>query len=177
MTGVSASQLLPEGLATGFDAGELARLVVADTSVLTGREAVPGRGGRVIEAGNHHLTVHLLRSICAGAELANAARLVVTDSMVDAVGGLAGGGGGAAGVPATDGALHAPLAQLDIEASTVLGPTVGRSLSASNAILYGRVEVCDVQHGCVRYSYLPLTSRAPRRAAGDQRRGSRPSSR
>ncbi|MGH2475881.1 MAG: phage tail protein [Candidatus Limnocylindrales bacterium] len=131
--------------------GNLASLVVANTTVLTDRAATLVDGGWITASGNRHLTVRLLRSVCTGVRLADAPGLGLTDSIVHA--------GGDIGVTA----LAASAAQVEIEACTVLGRTVARSLAASNAILRGLVEVGHRQQGCVRFSYLPLESRAPRR--------------
>ena len=131
--------------------GELASLVVANTTVLTNRAATIADGGWITASGNRHLTVRLLRSVCAGARLADVAGVGLTDSILHADARI--------GVVALD----APTAHVEIEACTVLGRTVARSLAASNAILRGLVEVSLRQQGCVRFSYLPLESHAGRR--------------
>jgi hypothetical protein len=50
-----------------------------------------------------------------------------------------------------------------VRQSTILGRTLVRSLEASNAIFFGSVGVSRRQVGCVRFSYLPLSSLAARR--------------
>ena len=52
---------------------------------------------------------------------------------------------------------------LAVDASTILGATRAQTLAASNAIFVGRVQVERRQVGCVRFSYLPIDSEAPRR--------------
>jgi len=52
---------------------------------------------------------------------------------------------------------------LTIEACTVIGETGCVSLSASNSILLGTVSVVRRQEGCLRFSFAPLDSTAPRR--------------
>jgi hypothetical protein len=131
--------------------GELASLVVANTTVLTDRAATLADGGWITASGNRHLTVRLLRSVCAGARLADVAGAGLRDSILHADDRI--------GVAALD----APAAHVELEACTVLGRTVARSLAASNAILRGLVEVSDRQQGCVRFSYLPVESRVARR--------------
>jgi hypothetical protein len=60
-----------------------------------------------------------------------------------------------------DGDVDAPA--LTIDGCTVLGETKARTIEASNAIFVGRVQVERRQSGCVRFSFLPLDSEAPRR--------------
>lgn len=50
-----------------------------------------------------------------------------------------------------------------IDACTVTGSTKADTLQASNAVLLDTVTVQRRQEGCVRFSYLPLDSDAPRR--------------
>ena len=50
-----------------------------------------------------------------------------------------------------------------IDACTVIGSTKAETLQASNAVLLEKVTVQRRQEGCVRFSYLPLDSDAPRR--------------
>jgi hypothetical protein len=45
----------------------------------------------------------------------------------------------------------------------VLGSSVERSIESSDCIFTGDLQVERRQTGCVRYCYLPLTSKAPRR--------------
>lgn len=139
--------------------GDLASLVVAHTTVLTDRAATIQDGGWITASGNPHLTVRLVRSICTGVRVPLAAGLGVTDSIVHADGHADGHVDGHGHVVALD----AGAAHVEIEAGTVLGRTTARSLAASSSILRGLVEVTHRQQGCVRFSYLPLASRAPRR--------------
>jgi hypothetical protein len=93
----------------------------------------------------------MLRSICTQVLLAGVPGLGMTDCLVHVDADT-----GASAVSAAD-------AHVEIEGCTLLGRTVARSLAASNAILRGVVQVTRRQQGCVRFSYLPLESRAPRR--------------
>lgn len=132
--------------------GDLAGLVVSDATMLSGRDqALPG-GGRITAQGNAHLTVRLLRAICAGLELDGVPGLTLTDSLLYA--------GDQPGGSATLGAADA---RTQIDSCTVIGGTVVRTLTASNSILAGHVDVSHRQEGCVRFSYLPPDSRTPRR--------------
>jgi hypothetical protein len=70
----------------------------------------------------------------------------VRDSIVDAAGGTA---------------LTAPATAID--RSTLLGGASLRSFRASDCIFTAPVLVERRQSGCVRYSYVPLESRVPRR--------------
>jgi hypothetical protein len=131
--------------------GDLASLVLAGCTVGTDRDGTLRDGGMVGAFENPHLTVRLLRTICAGVRLGAVPGLGMTDCIVHA--------GGHADAVAVD----AAVAHVEIEACTALGRTGARSLSASNSILRGLVEVDRRQQGCVRFSFLPLESRAPRR--------------
>nr|MDT0659420.1 phage tail protein [Micromonospora sp. DSM 115978] len=195
--GVSAAQteLVLDGLSVegglGVAPGDLASLVIADTTLIApppDDAAAPdhaaagcgGDGGDPIEVepgwvgatGNAHLTITLLRTVCAGVRSADLPALELIETIAYAAGASAGAGAsvgvlGAAGAvrPADTApvALAVPGAHAVIDACTVLGGTRARSMVASNAILDGPVEVTDRQFGYVRFSYLPLASRAPRR--------------
>jgi hypothetical protein len=99
--------------------------------------------------------LELRRSITGAADLPGATGLELADSIVA-------------------GDLVAPRADAEIEAVTVLGTSSVRSVTANNAILLGRLAAALRQHGCVRFSYLPPDSVAPRRyrcqPAGPDRR-------
>jgi hypothetical protein len=57
-----------------------------------------------------------------------------------------------------------PGGRLEIKNSTVIGTTFTQEISlASNTLFLGEVKAEKIQQGCVRFSYLPLESRAPRR--------------
>jgi hypothetical protein len=50
-----------------------------------------------------------------------------------------------------------------VESSTILGNVTAQTLSASNSIFVKPVTIQRRQVGCVRYSYVPLSSKVPRR--------------
>jgi hypothetical protein len=151
----AASEFLVSGLSLEgrltVGPGNLGSLVVANCTLLAAPAGAGASGGVVICSDNPQLTVRLLRTVCARVRLAGVRGLGLTDCIVH--------GGGDATVPAVD----AASAHVEIEACTVLGRTVARSLAASNAILRGEVEVESRQQGCVRFSFLPVESRSPRR--------------
>jgi hypothetical protein len=101
---------------------------------------------------NGGLRVDLDRTISGPVSAADTVRrLCLTDAVVD--GGVPGGGFG----PAVTGP------DTCIESVTVLGSTEVRSLYASNAVFLRPVDVKRRQVGCVRYSFVPPGSVAPRR--------------
>lgn len=110
---------------------------------------------------NNDLTVTLERAICGPVALDPGNQgLEATDSIIDGgIGELTGGTALAQGTGAQ--AIVGPDVRLD--ACTVLGRTSVRTLHASNCLFTSMVEVERRQTGCVRYSYLPLPSRVPRR--------------
>jgi hypothetical protein len=131
--------------------GGLAGLVLANCTVLPDRAGEGDDAGWLTAAGNPDLRVRVLRSVCAGIRLAAAPGLGLVDSLLYA-----------ADRPEAA-ALAAPDTHVELDECTVFGRTLTRSLAASNSIMCGRVTVTDRQHGCVRYSYLPVESRTPRR--------------
>lgn len=60
-------------------------------------------------------------------------------------------------------ALSAPGAHVQIDTCTILGRTRVRALSATNCLFTQKVTVQQRQTGCVRFCYVPITSRTPRR--------------
>jgi hypothetical protein len=100
-------------------------------------------------ATNPGVVVRIVRSQCAAVSFGPAAAILeVVDSTLDAGTGDAIVGAG----------LH-----LSVEGSTVVGAVRLRTLEGSNAIFDGRVFVENRQVGCLRFSYLQRSSRAPRR--------------
>ena len=92
---------------------------------------------------NPNLTLALSRVVCGAVTAgANVRSVQLLDSIVQ-------------------GDVAAP--DMRVDASTVFGTTSARTLHASNSILLGQVAVERRQEGCVRFSYLPVESEAPRR--------------
>ncbi len=142
------SGLLVEGALT-VQAGNLGSLRIQDSTL------VPGLGGLAVGAGptlvqkNSTLRVSLDKSIVDTIVLAESVRVLdLKDCVV-------GSGSGAAisgvGVDAT------------MDGCTILGLSSFRSLNASNSIFTQALTVIRRQAGCVRFSYLPVNSLAPRR--------------
>lgn len=141
--------------------GDLAGLELRHCTV------VPTSPGQVIVASdesgggmNARILVDVDRSISGPLRVPEFSRgLRIKDSIVDAPGGsdaqrIAVAGNGASG-------YGGPLV---IESSTVLGAVKVREVErASDCIFYRRVEAKLLQVGCVRYCYLPIESRVPRR--------------
>jgi hypothetical protein len=134
--------------------GDLGRLRIEHCTL------APGRGELVVESGaraeqkNLHLLVRLDHSICAPVTLPDdVAELHIHDSIVS-------GGGESAGAGI---AINAPGAAVEVQRSTIFGGCDVRSLEASNCIFTGQVTAARRQAGCVRFSYLPPESIAPRR--------------
>jgi hypothetical protein len=134
--------------------GHLGRLRLSHTtlvpaapaaSLVAETDAGPGQA-------NDDLVVTLHRSISGPVEITSpSAVLRMEDSIVDAV--LS---------DFTQGfAIAAPAAE--VETSTLLGRTHAGILDASSSIFTRTVEVERRQSGCVRFSWLPLDSTAPRR--------------
>ncbi|MFI0793736.1 phage tail protein [Micromonospora rubida] len=126
--------------------GDLTSLVVADTTLLAGPSDTAGWVG---SSGNAHLTIRLLRAVCAGVRATDLPGLTMTDSIAYADG--------------PEPTVDVPAADVELAECTFLGRTVVRGLVATNTILRGRLDVADRQFGYVRFSYLPTGSRAPRR--------------
>ncbi|HWT26265.1 MAG TPA: hypothetical protein VN213_22340, partial [Solirubrobacteraceae bacterium] len=145
--GAAPGQLVLDGLlvARGITvgAGSLGRLRVAHCTA----------AGLTVEAGateaerNLGLDVDVERCVLGPVDVTPHADSVrLRDTIVDADGGAA-----------------LTAGELDVDRCTVMGTTACRTLSASEAILGGHVEVERRQEGCVRFCSLPAGSRVPRR--------------
>ena len=137
--------LVPGGSLTvdGAPAGTQPSLVVDGTDA----------GGQVMNTG---LEVAIVASITGPLRVpSDVSRLFLADAIVDGVGGAAIAGG-------TGSAVFA--APMHVERSTIFGPTSVRELTyASETIFAAPVTAQRRQTGCVRFSYVPLGSIAPRR--------------
>jgi hypothetical protein len=92
---------------------------------------------------NPDLAITFSRTICGTVGPGAAARSL---SLVDTI---------------VDGDVNARA--LTLQSSTVFGLTTAQTLDASNVICVRRVQVERRQVGCVRFSFLPIDSEAPRR--------------
>jgi hypothetical protein len=135
-------------------AGNLGALRVSHCTV------VPGVGQISVAASvtdlqqrNDSLQLSLAHCICGPLVLPpTLQRLQVTDSI------LASGSAHDDKQPV----IAAPGTSAELERCTVFGTVQLRTLEASNCIFGGVLEVAQRQSGCVRFSHLPLTSKAPR---------------
>jgi hypothetical protein len=148
--GEGAAELVLDGLLLEHPLkvlpGHLERLRIAHCTLVPQSsrldvEAAPG-------ALNGSLAVEVERSISGPVKLADTVPgFSARDTIVDAAGGAA---------------IDARGADLDIQGSTVVGETDGRTLEAGNSIFVEAVRATRRQAGCVRYCYLPLASHVPR---------------
>jgi hypothetical protein len=107
----------------------------------------PGRPSLYVTADTELL---IDRCILGGLEVEGQGRVVIRDSILDA---------GAAEAAACRVAGH-----LEVRRSTLIGTARAGVLElAENCLFLGTVRSDRVQQGCVRFSYLPLDSRVPRR--------------
>lgn len=135
--------LLIEGNLTVRD-GNLRGLRIAHTTL------VPANGGLHVEAGNEHLTIDLIRSICGPVKVeAAASKLNVEESIIGNAGGKMK-------------AIEATETSLEIQKSTVFGDIKAFSVEAGNCIFNGKVVITRRQMGCIRFSFVPDASTTPR---------------
>ncbi|MBO3749198.1 hypothetical protein J5X84_24230 [Streptosporangiaceae bacterium NEAU-GS5] len=140
------SELALEGLSVEGDVviapGDLDGLVLAGCTLLA------SAGSGAVRAGaNPRLNVRLSRTVCSSVSLTGVPGLTMSETILYADGD----------------AVDAADSDAVMDACTVLGRSLVRSLTASDTILRERAEVTHRQLGYVRYSYVPLDSVAPRR--------------
>jgi hypothetical protein len=155
----SAGELILDGL-----------LIEGAVTVLVGNLGVlrvshctlaPGAGEIIVNASvtdpekqNTLLKLSLEHSICGPVTLPDTVtHLSITDSTVSS------------GKDSDDklSAITALGVEAKLERSTLFGTVAVRSVEASNCIFTGVLEAARRQTGCVRFSFLPLESKAPRR--------------
>ncbi|MGH8720343.1 MAG: hypothetical protein ACREU4_00055 [Burkholderiales bacterium] len=127
--------------------GNLGQLVLAHSSV------IPGRGALVVQpGGNERLRLALDHAICAAIGVPGPiAGLMVAGSIV----------GGDDGSPNLS--LDAPEVEVELLRSSFFGGVAVQSINASDCIFGGLLRAERRQTGCVRFSYVPPGSAAPRR--------------
>ncbi|MFF7838256.1 phage tail protein [Streptomyces ossamyceticus] len=119
--------------------GDLDSLVMSDCTLI---------GGPLQATDNPRLTVRLIRTICAWVRLRGTVPgLRLSDTI------LYGG-------PM---AVDAAPANVEIEACTMPGIVLARTVTASDSILRGGTRVYEPEQGYLRYSYAPLGSTVSRR--------------
>ena len=141
---------------------QLDRLRLVHATLVPGLELAPdgsqvSPGQPSLEVQRIGVEVEIARSIVGALRVHGRSSVTLADSVVDA-GAVAGRAYGS-----TTGGGADPGGALTIEACTVIGETGCVSLSASNSILLGTVSVVRRQEGCLRFSFAPLDSTAPRR--------------
>lgn len=95
------------------------------------------------------LNLTLQRSICGPIRIASEeARIALIDCLINDQDGTA---------------VEATESNLEIRQCTIWGMVHARSLYAENSIFNDKVDIMRRQTGCVRFSYLPIVSRTPRR--------------
>jgi hypothetical protein len=162
--GLTLGGLLIEGFL--HVVGDVGRLRLLHTTVVPGRglkedgSAKSADPGIVIEPTlgsgaliNARLRLQLAFSVCGPIECPDHAEgLWLLDTIVDGLGGSA----------IADRA-NSHSCPLHIERTTLLGRVKARELDASESIFTGRIDTARTQAGCVRFSFVPLGSRTPRR--------------
>jgi len=127
--------------------GNLGQVTLAHGSI------VPGRGALVVQpGGNERLTLALDHAICAAVRVQGPiAGLRIEDSILGS------------GKGPTDPCVEAAGTGAELVRSSFLGAVSVRSVDATDCIFDGRLRVERRQTGCVRFSYVPPGSVAPRR--------------
>lgn len=122
--------------------GNLRELKLEHCSVMPTKEIVVANQSKIFE-------LNVVRSIC-GKILVESEDAVVNikDTIVD---------------NQNREAILASTASLCIEQSTIWGSIIGQKLDASNCIFNDAIEIARRQAGCVRFSFLSLGSRTPKR--------------
>ncbi|HSW25934.1 MAG TPA: hypothetical protein VLJ62_24450, partial [Burkholderiaceae bacterium] len=132
--------------------GPLGQLELAHCTLLP--DTVLGAQGLTVGNDSPRLQLRLRQSLCAPVAVAGPVRGVeVADSVVGL--GLDSG--------ASEAALDAPEAALDLQRATFLGAVNALSLNASNCIFDAPAVAERRQIGCVRFCYVPPASQVPRR--------------
>ncbi|MBS0445359.1 MAG: hypothetical protein JSR59_05340 [Proteobacteria bacterium] len=127
--------------------GNLGTLGIAHASL------IPERGGLVVAAGgNERLKLVVDHAICAAIGVPDPiGGIAISDSIVGDDGG------------SPDLSVDAPQTPSSLARSTFYGGVTALSVDATDCIFAGLLEAERRQTGCVRYSYVPPGSAAPRR--------------
>jgi hypothetical protein len=145
--------LLVEGRVTVLG-GSLGGLELAHCTVVPDAKAITVRAGAGREKRNSRLGLSLDHSICGAITCPpSVAAVRIGNSIVSS------------GMERDDArtVLAAAGAEVSVDSSTILGGVSARTLHGSNSIFTGRADAVRRQEGCVRFSFLPLESSAPRR--------------
>ena len=110
---------------------------------------VPANGGINVLDQDSIISLGLKQSICGPVEVvAEDAVVSIEESIID---------------NKTNSAISVLNGQLTIDKSTIYGEVESQSLDGSNSIFMNELNIERRQIGCVRFSYLPITSKTPRR--------------
>jgi hypothetical protein len=110
---------------------------------------VPGHSGLEVNPQNERLKIQLNRTICGPVRVdAAASKLLVEECIVD---------------NGEKQAVYSPGTPIQLEKSTVFGSIRAREIEAGNCIFKGPVNIERRQAGCIRFSYVPIESKTPRR--------------
>lgn len=140
--GLALDGLLVEGNLSIL-AGNLGDLRISHSTL------VPARYGLEVKSKNDQLKIDLIRSICGPIKLTAAvSKLFVEESIVD---------------NGSDEAISAILTSVELQKSTIFGSIHVLNIEAGNTIFAGRVDAKRQQMGCIRFSYVPVESKTPRR--------------
>ena len=147
--GLTVNGLLIEG-EVRLRQGNLGEFNLIHATVLPRADVLTAPSGS-----NNRLHISLYRTICGGIRCSDTVpRLTIDESIIDAL---------------TGEDIIAPGAEVTISRSTIFGadddvttPAI-RQLEASETIFMGSLNVERRQQGCMRFCYLPVHSRTPRR--------------
>lgn len=148
----------PSAAVTGGELILNGLLVEGKMTILTGNlgacqiqhgTLVPEHGGLEVANQEKILQLSIHRSISGPISvLSEDTKIDIHDSIIDNKDGMA---------------VEALTSHLDIQQCTVWGEISTQSLEASNCIFNHLLNISRRQSGCVRFSYLPIDSRSPRR--------------
>jgi hypothetical protein len=127
----------------GTEPANLGRLTISHSTVGV------GSGGVLVQGRHETLTLELDRAITGPVAIAQAGpNLVASESIVDAAGAAA---------------VSAPETDALFDGVTLFGTTKVKSIEATDSIFTGLLTAARRQAKCVRFSYVPPASAAPRR--------------
>ena len=141
---------------TALDGGDLGALRLYNCTLASGPEL---DGSVRAEADNARISLMLDRCSIGNVDLPQAT------GKIDIIRSIIGEDRTAGGGSDSDRAqiVNAPLMDMSINGSTIIGGINCRSLHADNSVLLGRINVEHRQTGCVRFCYAHESSALPRR--------------
>lgn len=126
--------------------GNLGRLRISHCTLVPG---LKGLGGLEVRLQNQRLKIDVTRSICGSINIDPAiSKLLLDECIVDK------------GEEESIYALNTPI---ELQKCTVFGSIKAREMEAGNCIFKGLVNIERRQTGCIRFSYVPIESKTPRR--------------